>query len=338
MLAQTRAQDDTGGEPPGLQEASSPGIITQRQQIRPRKTKKLGRGRGPGNQGAERTEATDTQRQLHRSADRVNEDVNNQVNVGQGRHEERGQQQVALAGNHNGQSGNASQATLGRCDKMADTGQSQRPMDCNGSRPAQHGRYGPSNMEIVSRDTTIPVNEANKRDSSYGDTINEHCDDITGNSISRGRAPLAREGVTARTPMGKDEWPEQYTGRPAPSTVNIGAPGNEVTRRPSHVRHLDRRGWPSPALNLPVETAHIYEAVMATGVHNHECARIQIETSLNIQAWKDESTGHQNDDMVLKGIQYGFPLQYDGPPMTGAVIQENHSSATAHNDSIEAYI
>ena len=101
---------------------------------------------------------------------------------------------------------------------------------------------------------------------------------------------------------------------------------------------LDTTKWPFPHLALDHKTADIYEAVRASGCHNHEGQRITLPTNLRISAWQEMGTGHPQDEMVLQGIQYGFPIQYCGPPQYTAAIVPNHTSATSHLSHIKQYI
>ena len=49
---------------------------------------------------------------------------------------------------------------------------------------------------------------------------------------------------------------------------------------------------------------------------------------IDVQRWQDESTGHPEDGYVVKGVQFGFLMQYTGPPCLDAIgKRENHSSA-----------
>ena len=85
-------------------------------------------------------------------------------------------------------------------------------------------------------------------------------------------------------------------------------------------------------------TARIYNAVRGTQAHNHVMAKVQLETSLKLDKWESEATGHIDDLMVLQGLRYGFPIQYRGPPILGNQRPPNHATALRFPADISSYI
>ena len=69
-----------------------------------------------------------------------------------------------------------------------------------------------------------------------------------------------------------------------------------------------------------------------------ETLRPVIHTQLNIAQWEARATGHEQDELILDAIKHGFPVQYSGPPCYDPPLIYNHSSATAHAQTIRDYI
>ena len=107
---------------------------------------------------------------------------------------------------------------------------------------------------------------------------------------------------------------------------------------PAAIPTLDTTKWPFPHRSVDAETASIYDAVRASGCHNHEGAMIPLMTALKVPTWRQEVTGHKDDETVMQGIQYGFPIQYCGPPQYGAAPTRNHPSAINHKRHIQDYV
>lgn len=57
----------------------------------------------------------------------------------------------------------------------------------------------------------------------------------------------------------------------------------------------------------------------------------------NIQAWKDISSSHPDDQWIVQCIEYGFPLQYQGPPLRNN-FKGNHPSAVNYPEQVRSYI
>ena len=100
----------------------------------------------------------------------------------------------------------------------------------------------------------------------------------------------------------------------------------------------DTEKWPFPTHTMEKGTALIYDTVKASGCHNHQGARITLPMALNIEAWKQEVTRHPDDETVIQGIQFGFPIQYGGPPQYAATSTPNHASARNFNRHVQKYI
>ena len=97
-------------------------------------------------------------------------------------------------------------------------------------------------------------------------------------------------------------------------------------------------GWPYPVIDIPSKTATMYEVTRAASVVNHQGPRITIPTNLVIEKWHQYSTGHTDDQWILDGVQYGFPLQYKGPPRCQTLPLYNHPSATKYPQVIREYL
>ena len=133
---------------------------------------------------------------------------------------------------------------------------------------------------------------------------------------------------------------DSHTGRPPTPPVNMGPPGIDGTRPPSQddTSKPDFTQWPLPSPHMNGNTAYIYDTVRSTMAHNHAKAKIHIETSLDLAKWASEATGHKDDNMVLQGLRYGFPIQYTGPPIIGNRRTPNHDTALRFPDDISSYI
>ena len=129
---------------------------------------------------------------------------------------------------------------------------------------------------------------------------------------------------------GPGEW-EQDDGL-------IHEAANQAARSPSISQRKGYEGWPFPTLQIPQATARLYDIARAANTPNHCGPRPFIPTDLAIDQWKASTTGHQDDDMILDGIQFGFPIQYQGPPILQPPTQYNHPSALNHGGVIEEYI
>lgn len=81
----------------------------------------------------------------------------------------------------------------------------------------------------------------------------------------------------------------------------------------------------------------IYDCVRRTGLPNMIGARITVPSQLKIPAWHSIATGHPDDDYVLKGIQFGFPLHYTGPPLARP-NKVSHSSADRYLSQVQHYV
>ena len=103
----------------------------------------------------------------------------------------------------------------------------------------------------------------------------------------------------------------------------------------------DPAWYPRPFVShlAPESTVKIYEATINAKNINSKGARRVIPSGLNIDHWATLSTGHSDDQTVLDGVRYGFPLQYKGGPIyrEGPPVP-NHHSARYHGDAIDKYI
>lgn len=81
----------------------------------------------------------------------------------------------------------------------------------------------------------------------------------------------------------------------------------------------------------------IYALCRDSASYNSVGPRISITTGNNIHAWKGMSTGHPDDAWLIEGIEFGFPMQYNGPPLYNEFVK-NHPSATNYQAHVEDYI
>lgn len=84
------------------------------------------------------------------------------------------------------------------------------------------------------------------------------------------------------------------------------------------------------------DLASTYMHVLSYGTPNSINARVIMNTKLNIPLWEKSVTGHQDDDIVIEGIKYGFSMQYLGPKLNELDI-EMHESGAKHQSHIEDY-
>ena len=106
-----------------------------------------------------------------------------------------------------------------------------------------------------------------------------------------------------------------------------------------HAAHPQRfSSWPSPAPNMHAAAADLYDRARQAAIAGLPPPRVDTTTALNTTAWKREATGHPADHIVLQGIVYGFPIQYNGPPVTVPTPTYNHQSADAHPGEVDAYM
>ena len=117
---------------------------------------------------------------------------------------------------------------------------------------------------------------------------------------------------------------------------NIDPPvGSYSHRNNPAALYIDRLDY-MPQITEACAMASVYTTVRNTGLPNVLQARVPIQTGLNISAWEEMTTGHQDDSWVLQCLKYGFPIQYTGGPINN--ISPNHPSAVNHPTHIKDYI
>ena len=99
----------------------------------------------------------------------------------------------------------------------------------------------------------------------------------------------------------------------------------------------DYKKWPFPAPGMHTPAAQLYDRALQARLAGHPPPRVDSYTTLNIQQWRAASTGHRDDELVLHGIQFGFSLQYKGPPRYGTSAAYNHASATNYPSHVTQY-
>ena len=100
----------------------------------------------------------------------------------------------------------------------------------------------------------------------------------------------------------------------------------------------DLAKWPFPHQGMDKALASIYDQVKLAGLPNYNGAKIRLDSMLNIDQWERARTSHHDDDMVIAGIKYGYPIQYAGPPMYNNVQPDNHPTATRYQGHVNRYI
>lgn len=106
----------------------------------------------------------------------------------------------------------------------------------------------------------------------------------------------------------------------------------------SNTVKLERSGkWPhlSPAAAAR-DDLRVYIKCLEASTYNALGPRIPIITSNNVQAWRDIATG-PDDAWLIDCIQFGFPMQYRGPPLHNTAAP-NHPSAVHHQSHVDKYI
>lgn len=86
------------------------------------------------------------------------------------------------------------------------------------------------------------------------------------------------------------------------------------------------------------KTAQLYKKVTKVHGYNANGPKVMVISSLNIEEWLAHTTEHEDDEMVLNGIMYGFPLQYaDSEPPHMEPNKVNHGTAKAFPVQVDAY-
>ena len=91
-----------------------------------------------------------------------------------------------------------------------------------------------------------------------------------------------------------------------------------------------------PFVDKSCTLASIYSTVRGTGLPNVLRAQVPIETGLQISAWEEISTGHEDDTWLIECLKYGFPIQYIGGPINNN--STNHQSAINNTSHVQDYI
>lgn len=113
----------------------------------------------------------------------------------------------------------------------------------------------------------------------------------------------------------------------------------KVYQRYSEQVISDRKDrWPN--LSLAAAAApelYVYNVCRDAATHNMLGPRVPVPTSNKADAWKNISTGHQDDAWLIDAIKFGFPMQYRGPPLYNERVP-NHPSAMNFKQHVEEYI
>ena len=224
--------------------------------------------------------------------------------------------------------------------------QSQPPTPNNFREVGQNGRQHPEMVQLRPKDDNKKregclENKATgsskpSRSRVSTNTYVEHSISKISQVEAKQRGELPHQADRHGTEDGSQT--DYATGHAPTGPVEGGSPGNEGTRNESQPRRMDFAKWPFPSEYVKDETAKLYTAVKSKNAQNYAGARQYIKMSLNIDNWEKEATGHRDDQMVLQGIKYGFPIQYQGPPQYENKATINHSSAMKFPESIDEYI
>ena len=125
-----------------------------------------------------------------------------------------------------------------------------------------------------------------------------------------------------------------------PSTCDITGDTGNNTHNPDKYQNAQFNqygNWPFPAAEVDHTTALIYDKVRSAGVPNYKGAKVPLDSPLHPEAWEDEATGHQDDEWLIAGTRYGFPIQYTGGPCYEKQVDYNHPSADAYSAHVNEY-
>lgn len=143
------------------------------------------------------------------------------------------------------------------------------------------------------------------------DPYENHQSDICNVSLSIFVATTSHNGDLER------DWADaedQMTGGAADYAPLGDPPTIDVTH--PNIAQQRARDWPLVHQNaVTVKNLSVYEQVRVTGLPNMIGSQILLTTQLKYQNWQKYATGHADDDFILKGVRYGFPLQYIGGPL-----------------------
>lgn len=96
--------------------------------------------------------------------------------------------------------------------------------------------------------------------------------------------------------------------------------------------------WPD--VNHACQSIHllqIYQRVKTSGLPNMLQVREPVPSQLRTEAWLGIVTGHNQDEYVLGGVKFGFPLHYLGPPLTRP-NRSLHASAEKFQRQVSEYL
>ena len=137
-----------------------------------------------------------------------------------------------------------------------------------------------------------------------------------------------------------DDYPTHTTQEACLETQDDRQPDLQTRTHPADVAHEHRATWPEPTglCETHPALADIYRQVLDTGLPNALQRRVTIPSGLNIPQWISRATGHCDDKLVLDGVQYGFSIQYMGPPTPTHDQLCNHASAAAYPTQVSEYL
>lgn len=104
------------------------------------------------------------------------------------------------------------------------------------------------------------------------------------------------------------------------------------------VTETRKSSWPrlTAAASMRKEL-NVYSSCQRAATHNLMGPRIPLPTGINIDAWHKYSEGNSADEWVLQCIEYGYPMQCNGPALINNVAP-NHSSANNFSAHVNRYI
>lgn len=84
--------------------------------------------------------------------------------------------------------------------------------------------------------------------------------------------------------------------------------------------------WPrlnGAAATMPA--LKVYQECVSQMTHNLFGPQVPLTSHKSVEAWRNISSSHPDDKWLRRCIQYGFPLQYRGPPLKN-IFKGNHPS------------
>lgn len=138
-------------------------------------------------------------------------------------------------------------------------------------------------------------------------------------------------GIIKIDPVVPGESPTTYVPVPGYKVLDFSDVAPKIAIERGNV-------WPRlTSAAASMECLSVYNACQKAAAHNMMGPRQRINKCNNISAWQEYATGHEDDEWVIAGVTYGFPMMYRGPP-PACTFLSNHPSATNFSGHVTAYI